>query len=397
MDLKDIQNELGTVIEEFKKARDRFNDETKKLGDATQETKDQVSALSQKMDELKKRMDEFETKANRPMFPEGGEGEKKNEMTPEQKAAFFKFIREGKSGMLPEERKALVQDSQGEIIVPEALDNTIIRELPRLTIARQLAQVVNTNTNRQRRRSMNEVTVVWGKLETGLGSTWEEGESDLVPDEEYIYVEDVFGWTTIGENELEDSDVNLQTYLSDSYARAFSEAEDTAMFVGTGHSNLQPEGILNSTVPTFDAGQVGGITADDLIKLEYNVKAQYRRNGSYVVNSKTELAIRLLKDSYGQYLWQPNLQAGKPNTFNGYPMYTQDDIPEVPAAGTAAKVAVFGDFKQGYRILNRNGGSIRRLEEKFLDQGLIGFRYKRRVGGGVIRPTALAILNVPSE
>ncbi|MGG3737258.1 phage major capsid protein, partial [Aeribacillus pallidus] len=75
----------------------------------------------------------------------------------------------------------------------------------------------------------------------------------------------------------------------------------------------------------------------------------------------------------------------------------QDDIPTIPSAGTAGKVAVFGDFKQGYRILNRNGGAIKRLEEKFIDQGLVGFRYKRRVGGGVIRPNALTILNVPAS
>ncbi|MGG3737202.1 phage major capsid protein, partial [Aeribacillus pallidus] len=322
MDLKQLQEQLGGVVEEFKKARDAFHEEKNKFGEATQETKNMIDKLNQKMDELKTRIDEIETKANRPAIATGEGGEQKG-MTPEQKKAFFKFIREGKAGMTPEERKALVQDTAGEILVPEALDNEIVRELPKITIARQLAQVRNINTNRQRRRSMDEVTVVWGKLETGLGSTWAQGESDLTPDEEYIYVEDVFGWTTIGEDELEDSDVNLQTYLSSSYARAFAEAEDTAMFVGTGHANGQPEGILNSTVGTFDAGQPGAVTADDFIKLPYQVKAQYRRNAAYVVNSQTELALRLLKDGYGQYLWQPSLAAGKPATFNGYPVYTQ--------------------------------------------------------------------------
>lgn len=396
MELKEIQEKLGSAVEEFKHARDKFNEEAKKFGDATQETQNEVKKLNETIDELKNRLDEIETKANRPEFHTGeGEESKKNEMTPEQKKAFFKFLREGKAGMYPEERKALVQDSQGEILVPEALDNEIQRELPKLTIARNLAQVRNIGTNRQRRRSMNEVSVVWGNLELGLGASWQEGESSLEPAEEYLYVEDVFGWTTIGEDELEDSDVNLQAYLSSSYARAFAEAEDSAMFVGTGHANQQPEGILNSNVGTFDAGQAGDITADDFIKLEYQVPAQYRRNGVYVVNSSTELKLRLLKDNDGQYLWQPSLQAGRPNSFNGKPMYNQDDIPEVSASG--GKVAVFGDFKAGYRILNRNGGSIKRLEEKFIEQGLIGFRYKRRVGGGVIREDALKILSVPAS
>ena len=391
---KNLQEQLGSAIEEFKHARDKFNDEAEKFGEAKAETKQEIENLNNEINELKSQLDDLETKANRPDF-ETGEGQKSDNMTPEQKKAFFKFMREGKAGMFPEERKALVQDETGEIIVPEALDQQIQRELPKLTIARDLAQVRTIGTNRQRRRSMNEVQVVWGNLETGVGKAWADGESDLVPEEEYLYVEDIFGWTTIGEDELEDADVNLQQYMASSYARAFAEAEDTAMFTGTGHANGQPEGILtNSEISSLSAGTAGEIATDDFIKLEYQVPAQYRQNGVYVVNSKTELALRLKKDNDGQYLWQPSIQAGRPNSFNGKAMYNQDDIPEV-AGG--ADVAVFGDFNAGYRILNRNGGTLKRLEEKFIDQGLIGFRYKRRVGGGVIRPRALAKLSVPAS
>ena len=400
-EIKDLKEQLGSAVTEFKTARDKLNDESKKFGVASAETKSEVDKINTSMNELKEQMDTLETKANRPEFNtdeddgEGGES-KESKFTPEQKKSFFRFMREGKTGMYPDERKALVSDAQGEILVPEALDRQIERELPEITIARNLAQVRTIGTNRQRRRSMNEVDVVWGNLETGIGKLWAGGESDLIPEEEYLYVEDMFGWTTIGEDELEDSDINLQQYMSSSYARAFAEAEDTAMFTGTAHANGQPEGILNSNVGSLNAGQVGAIKADDFIKLEYEIPAQYRRNGVYVVNSKTELALRLLKSNDGQYLWQPSLQAGKPNSFNGKTLYNQDDIPGVPASGTAGKVAVFGDFNTGYRILNRTGGSIKRLEEKFIEQGLIGFRYKRRVGGGVIREKALKMLNVPA-
>ena len=392
---KTLQEQLSGVVEEFKHARDKFNDESKKFGNATQETKNEVKKLNDTIDEMKNRLDEMETKQNRPDFETGeGDEQKDKKMTPEQKQAFFKFMRQGKAGMYPEERKALVEDSQGEILVPEALDSEIQRELPKLTIARDLAQVRTIGTNRQRRRSMNEVNVVWGNLETGVGKAWADGESDLVPDEEYLYVEDIFGWTTIGEDELEDTDINLQQYLASSYARAFAEAEDTAMFTGTGHTNGQPEGILNSSVKSITAGSATDISVDDFLKLEYEVPAQYRRNGAYVVNSKTELAIRLKKNNDGQYLWQPSVQAGRPNSFNGKAIYNQDDIPEI---ADGANVAVFGDFNAGYRILNRNGGALKRLEEKFIEQGLIGFRYKRRVGGGVVRENALRILQMGSS
>jgi len=57
-------------------------------------------------------------------------------------------------------------------------------------------------------------------------------------------------------------------------------------------------------------------------------------------------------------------------------------------------VAIFGDLRSGYRILDRLGITIQRLTELYAEYGLIGFRVHYRVGGGVIRPNALRVLHV---
>lgn len=116
-----------------------------------------------------------------------------------------------------------------------------------------------------------------------------------------------------------------------------------------------------------------------------------------IVNSKTELALRLLKDSNDQYLWQPSLQQGRPATFAGYPIYNQEDVPQIPATGTAADVAIFGDIRSGYRIIDRLGMTVQRLVELYAESGLVGFKVHYRVGGGVIKPDALRILKVPAS
>lgn len=109
------------------------------------------------------------------------------------------------------------------------------------------------------------------------------------------------------------------------------------------------------------------------------------------MNSQTELFIQKLKDTTGQYLWQPSVQAGRPATFLGYPVYNQEDVPGI-AAGN--KAVIFGDFKAGYRILDRQNTSLTRLNELYAEQGLVGFRVKYRVGGAVVRPEAIKVLRV---
>ncbi|BER92693.1 phage major capsid protein [Atrimonas thermophila] len=308
----------------------------------------------------------------------------------QKKAAFFKYLR---GEILNREEKALVADSTGQILIPEELEAEVRMEKPKTAVIRPLATVRTIRSDRIRRRSLTDVSVSWGKLETGATLT----ESTPTPSEAYIYVEDLYALAKVGEDELMDTDIALESLLVQAFSNKTAEAEDTAFVAGTGHSNGQPEGILNGTTVTrVNAGQAGAITADDILRLIYEVPSQYRKNGVLIVNSSTELALMLLKDNNGQYLWQPALQAGRPNTFRGYPVYTQDDVPEIPAAGTAADVAIFGDLKSGYMVVDRLGMTVQRLTELYAESGLVGFKVHYRVGGGVVWPNALRILQVPA-
>lgn len=386
-DIAEMIAEIQTLTKEL---RDGFEQEKKHNVEMSAEWKTKEEAMM-------KRLDELETKVQRAAFMGAANGAQKtleDEKAMAMKAAFFAWVRKGKSKLGPEELKALVEDATGEILVPEVLEAEIYRELPKLTVIRGLATVRTiTKGDKIRRRSLTEVIVGWGKLETGTPVT----ESTTTPSEAFQYVEDAYGLTKVGEDELADTDVALEPIITDSFARAYAEQEDTGFIVGVGHASQQPEGILNGAVVTrVNAGQTGAITLDDLIKVAYAVPEQYERNGVYIVRSNTVQAMRLMKDSNGQYLWQPTVAAGQPPTFNGHPVYRQNDIPAVPASGTAADVCIFGDVRAGYRIVDRLGMTMQRLNEKYIEQGLIGFLAHRRVTGGVIRANALRILHVPA-
>jgi len=336
-------------------------------------------------EKLDKDFDIIRTALQRPAFSA------EHAASDEKKAVFFKWMR---GDVLTKEEKALVSDATGQILIPEALEAEIYRSLPKVTVVRGLATVRQINTDRIRKRSLTEVQVGWGKLETGTTIT----ESTLVPSEDHQYVEDLYGLAKIGEDELADTDVALESIVADSFVRAIAEAEDTAFIAGRGHASREPEGILTGTnIEAINAGQAGAITTDDVISLCYALRPQYRKNAVLIMNSKTEKALRLLKTTDGVYLWQPSLQAGAPATFNGYPVYNQDDIPNIPQAGTAAKVIIFGDLRAGYRILDRLGVTVQRLVELYAENGLVGFKAHFRVGGGVIRPDAIKVLRVPAS
>jgi hypothetical protein len=82
---------------------------------------------------------------------------------------------------------------------------------------------------------------------------------------------------------------------------------------------------------------------------------------------------------------------------NGYPVTVQDDVPAIPAPGTAAKVAIFGDLRSGYALVERSGMTVQRLVELCAEAGEVGFKAHLRVGGGVIRAKSFAFLNVPAS
>jgi len=337
--------------------------------------------LKEIQEKLNTRIDELEARIMRP--PLGETGNVQTETT----KAFVHFIREGKAGLTPEERKALVENQNGQILVPEDVEAELYRQLPMLTVIRQLATVKQTRSDRVRRRSINEAVVDWGKLETGNTIP----QDNFTAGEAYIYIEDLYGLSLIGEDELMDTDLNLQSFIIESFARAIAEKEEEGFIVGQGHTAGKPEGVIPN-ITSIETITPSVLTADDLLRLIYKVPAQYRTNGTLLVNSQTEYAMRIMKDAVnGQYLWQPALAAGTPATFAGYPIRNCEFIPNIAVNNV---IAVFGDFRSGYTIYDRLGTTLQRLDELYSVQGMVGFKIHSRVGGAVVRSDALCGLKI---
>jgi len=335
-----------------------------------------------------------------PLTVEGGEAK---DGKVEYKKNFFQFMRTGvlelgdaARSYFNIERKALVEDVTGQILVPEEIEAEVLRALPQLNVMRPLCSSRTISRDRIRLRGVSETQVGWGKLELGGAPV----ETTLVPIETWQYAEDLEGLTKVGKDELSDSDVSLEPIIADSFARAMADEEENAFVNGTGHATQQPAGFLPAAAGCLTHALAGAnaIVMNDVLDLIYTLPAQYRRNATFVMNSQIELALRQLLDVVtGRYLWEPSIQAGRPNTLLGYGVVACDSMPTftLPAPGTNMRVVAFGDFQAGYRIIDRAGMTIQRLAELYATAGLVGFLASRRVGGSVIRNDAIAILVEP--
>ena len=129
-----------------------------------------------------------------------------------------------------------------------------------------------------------------------------------------------------------------------------------------------------------------GNTTNEVLDLMYSLKRQYRKSASWLMNDSTIKAIRQLKDDNGQYLWQPALSAGDPDTIGGRPVFASYDMPEMATGNIAI---LFGDFRMGYIIADRGATSFQRLNELYAANGFVAFRAYRRVDGKTVLSEAI--------
>ena len=176
---------------------------------------------------------------------------------------------------------------------------------------------------------------------------------------------------------LSDSTVNMEGFLARQAGEAVGNAAGVHFVTGSGTG--QPAGIVPaaSVGVTGATGAGGAFTADDLIDLHFSVIPAYRRNGTWLMNDSTLAVVRKLKDSSGQYLFQPSLVAGTPDMLLGRPVVTD---PNVPAIALGAKSVLFGDLSR-YYVRVAGGLRFERSDDFAFSSDVVTFRCIWRADG----------------
>lgn len=319
----------------------------------------------------------------------------------EHKSAWSKWARKGAGEYELEalEKKAVTITGRddaglasGGYLMPKTVEAGIYRTLETLSPIRAEATVISVSSDDYRFLASN------GTFECG----W-VGETDQRPEtatntlgEVRLPMGEIYANPHASQRALDDAAFDLDAYMVDETASAFAKKESAAFISGDGVN--KPKGILATdgiaTVKTgvaYNATSGAGlpISGDAYLAMIYALPAAYRNGAKFIMASASQLSVRTLKDGNGNYLWQPSLVAGQPQTVGGYDMVEVEDM---EALGAGKRPVVFGNIKVGYLIADRLG--IRTLRDPYSKKPFVGFYTTHRLGGMVRDPKAFVALQV---
>jgi len=218
-----------------------------------------------------------------------------------------------------------------------------------------------------------------------------------------VMLQEVYISQSITQRLLDDAAYPLGEWMAERIADKMGRASGEAFVTGDGVN--KPRGITQYALSTavdasrpwgtiqsvktgvsgaFAAATTSVSPADVLVDTVYALRATYRQNASWLMNSKTAGACRKMKDADGRFIWTDSLVVGQPPIMLGYPVEIDEFIPDI---GANAPAIWFGDWAQGYVIVDRPG--VRLLRDPYTNKPNVIFYAYQRVGGGLQNSEAI--------
>ncbi len=394
--LIEMRQKRGEIVTQMRGLTDKAASENR---DLNAEEQQQWEAMDKDQSELRakiereERMANLEAEMNSPMEPVNRpdvEDEPANGAArphpcagDEYRNAFLAYARMGKNGITSDIVGALQigTDTEGGYITPEEFETRLVQALDEFNVMRGLCSVITAGADRNIPVETDYGAANWIAEEAAYG------EADPAFDRVILSAHKVGKIIKVSEELLQDAFFDLESYLVANFGRAIGLAEEAAFVNGNGTG--KPTGIVGSAGVGVTAASATAITADELMDLFHSLKRPYRRNATFLAADSTVKMVRKMKDSNGQYIWQPGLKAGEPDMLLGRPLEVSDDV---PAVATTAKTIVFADFSY-YTIVDRAAStSVQRLNELYAANGQVGFKGNRRVDGKLTLAEAAKVL-----
>jgi len=290
--------------------------------------------------------------------------------------------------------------SAGGYAVPEEISRTIEQLELKFSPVRRLVKVVQVGTS-----DYKELVSLRGASSGWVGETGSRVATDTPTLREVVPTHgELYAYPQVSEWSLDDIFFNVESWLTDEVAQEFALQEGAAVISGNGSS--KPTGMLNTTpvltadfasplraaaayqyivsdTDADDSPASPGIRADTLIDTVYALNSAYRSEAQWIMNSLTTASVRKLKDTTGQYHWQPGLQVGQPAMLLGYPVETWEQMSDIAANNFPIG---FGAWRRAYLLVDRVG--LRITRDNVTNIGFVRFYVRRREGGIVLNNDA---------
>jgi len=299
--------------------------------------------------------------------------------TSEYRSAFNQAMRKGKATLSGDVLNALQvgTDSEGGYITPEEFDTMLVAARQDINEIRQYATVITTGSDRNIPTEATLGTASW---------TAEEAAASLVDTAFGRIVLSSHKMTTavkVSDELLQDSFFNVEAYLAGVIGKRFGLLEEAAFVNGDGSG--KPTGIVQGSTLGKTLASATAITALELMDIFHALGRPYRSGATWMFNDTVAKNIRKLVDGNSQFIWQPGLVAGQPDTILSRPVVVSSAM---PAPTTGLKSVIFGDLS-GYTIADRKGTSVQRLNELYAINGQVGYVANARTEGKVTDTNAI--------
>lgn len=268
-------------------------------------------------------------------------------------------------------------NSEGGYIVPQEFETTLLEALQDINEIRRYCNVIQTGSDRNIPVESSMGAAAWTAEEAAFT------ESDPAFGRVTLSAYKAATIIKVSEELLQDAFFDVSGYLARNFGKRFGLLEEAAFVNGDGSG--KPTGIVQGSSLGVTAAGAAAITADELLDLYHALSRPYRAGAVWMMKDSTAKLIRKLKDGNNQYLWQPGLQAGQPDTLLGRPVVVSDAM---PAATTGNKSVIFGDLSY-YTVADRAGVAVQRLNELYAANGQVGFRAFKRTDGKVTLSSAI--------
>lgn len=408
---------LSKSFEDLKKTHEQEIEELKKSAESSKEDLDKIKAkhaedlesksteLEELKKELEKKVDEFDTLQQLKNAPSSAKTIKQDKKM-DKKTLFKKASRKlaetmkkaqslGGEKLLSWDSKLMASDSDpdGGYVTSVELTNNFVELARDISPFMQYADVVTTEkeaysfpVNKHGGSTGGWVAQRDTRSET---STPQMGRTT-------IYVHEQYSMPALTNQFLEDADVDAVSWINKEVADDLMESSEDAWVNGDAEGMPRgfltyPDGTAWGQIEQLETSTASTIVASDIWNLAGLLKKKYERGAVFVGNKKTLFFLKGLEDSNGNNLWSAPLETGAPSSIAGYPFVELENMPDI---ADGALALAFGNFKEGYRIVQRRGMEV--IVDNVTVKGQTLFYTTVRSGADVKNFQAIKLLKIKS-
>ena len=274
------------------------------------------------------------------------------------------------------------KDGAGGYLVPDEFEKKIVNALAEKNILRKISTVKQTRRNLKIPCATGTGHACWVPEEGEIPET--SGEFDEINLGAYKLAT----MTRVTDELLEDSGFDIEDFIAKEFALRLGQAEEEAFLDGDGIG--KPLGLMRQLSRVAVSENAGYITMDDVIDLQHSIEPRYRENAVFLMSDNAVRELRKYRTVGIRNVWEGDMQNDAPVKLLGVPVITCRPMPKVESGSMPV---LYGDFSH-FMIGDRDHRSVKRLNELYARQGLVGYTVSERVDAVLLDKRAIAGLKV---